>query len=88
MVRPHLNNPHGREAIFAECGARSEERGVVIPPKRRATLQRARKGASRLDFGAQAQNTSLRALPMAIGVRRDSRLGCEPERQNAAHEDC
>jgi len=40
---------------------------VVIPLKRQATQQRARKGASRLGFDALARNTLLRALRMHYG---------------------
>ncbi len=44
----YLSIPLGREAVIAGCDTRSEERGVVVRPKRHATLQRARKGASAL----------------------------------------
>jgi len=49
---------------------------VVVPLKRRATLQRARKGASRMGFDALARTTLLRALQMRYGhsTRRASRL--------------
>jgi hypothetical protein len=49
---------------------------VVIPLKRQATLQLARKGASRMGFDALARNTLLRALQMRYGhsTRRASRL--------------
>jgi hypothetical protein len=69
-------NPYGREALFAGCDARSEKRGVVVPLKRRATPQRARKGASRMGFDALARNTLLRALRMRYGhsTRRVPRL--------------
>jgi len=75
-IRTCLDNPHGREAVFAGCDARSEERSVVIPLKRRVTLQRARKGASRTGFDALARTTLLRALQMRYGhlTRRASRL--------------
>ena len=76
LRRTCLNNPRGREAVFAGCDARSEERGVVVPLERRATPQRARKGASRLGFDALARITLLRALQMRYGhsTRRAPRL--------------
>ncbi len=86
MTRTCLNNPHGREAVFAGCDARSEERGVVVPLKRRATLQRARKGASRIGFDALARNTLLRTLRMRYGhsTRRASRWRCVRIRARAS----
>ncbi len=53
--RSGLNNIDGREAAFAGWAARSEERGVVVPLKRRATKQTACKGASRLGFAPLAR---------------------------------
>ena len=49
---------------------------MVIPLKRQATLQRARKGASRMGFDALGRITLLRALQMRYGhlTRRASRL--------------
>ena len=49
---------------------------MVVPLKRRATLQRARKGASRKGFDALARTTLLRALQLRYGhsPRRASRL--------------
>ena len=49
---------------------------MVIPLKRRATQQRARKGASRMGFDALARNTLLCALQMRYGhsTRRTPRL--------------
>ncbi len=49
---------------------------MVVPLKRRATLQRARKGASRKRFDALARITMLRALQMryAHSTRCASRL--------------
>ena len=49
---------------------------MVIPPERQATLQRARKGASRMGFDALARTTLLRPLPMRKGhaTRRASRI--------------
>ncbi len=79
-------NPHGREADSAGRAARREERTVVVPLKRRVTQQRTGRVASRTGFGAQARNTSLRALPMTNGIGRGSRLVSEPVRRNAAHE--
>ena len=54
----------------------ARSRRVVVPHKRRATPQRARKGASRMGFDALARNTLLRALQMRYGhsTRRASRL--------------
>ena len=48
---------------------------MVVPLKRRVTLQRARKGASRMGFDALARTTLLRALRMRYGhsTRRASR---------------
>lgn len=40
---------------------------MVVPLERRATLQCARKGASRLGFGALARRTLLRALRTRYG---------------------
>ncbi len=79
-ARTHLINPHGREADSAVWAARREERGAVVPHKRRVTPQHARRVASRTGFGAQARNTSLRALPMTVGIGRGSRLVSEPVR--------
>ena len=75
-TRAYLNIPHGREAVFAGCDARSEERSVVVPLKRQATPQRARKGASRLGFDALARATLLRGLRMRYGhsARRAPRI--------------
>jgi hypothetical protein len=81
MNRAHLIKPHGREADSAGCVARREERRVVVPRERRTTRQQARRVASRMGFGAQARNTSLRALQMTTGIRRSSRLVSEPVRQ-------
>jgi hypothetical protein len=49
---------------------------VVVPLKRQATPQRARKGASRLGFDALARTTLLRTLRMRYGhsARRASRI--------------
>ncbi len=76
MVRTCLKNPHDREAVFAGCDARSEERSVVVPLQRGASPQRARKGASRLGFDALARTTLLRALQMRYGysTRRAPRI--------------
>ncbi len=52
----------------------------MIPHKLRVTQQRARRVASRTGFGIQARNTSLRALPMTIGIGRSSPLVSEPVR--------
>ncbi len=65
-VRSCLENPHGREAVFAGCDARSEERSVVVPLKRRATQQRARKGASRLGFDANGPDYFVARLADAL----------------------
>ena len=48
---------------------------MVIPLQRRATRQRARKGASRMGFDALARTTLQRALPRRYGhsTRRASR---------------
>ncbi len=75
LPRTCLNDPRGRDAVFAGCDARSEELSVVNPLKRQATLQRARKGASRMGFDALARTTLLRALQMRYGhsARRASR---------------
>jgi hypothetical protein len=73
--------PHGREADSTRWAARHEERGVVIPRERRVTSQRARGVASRMGFGAQPRNTSLRALQMTAGIRRGPRLVSEAVRQ-------
>ena len=54
LLRTCLAVPRGREAAFAGLDARSEERNVVNPPKRRATQQAARKGASHMGFAAPA----------------------------------
>ncbi len=86
MARTHLTNPHGREADSAGWAARHEERGVVIPHERRVTPQHARRVASRTGFGAQARNTSLRALPMTTAL--DAARASSPNlcARNAAHE--
>jgi hypothetical protein len=81
MIRSHLIPPHGREADSAEWAARRAERAVVIPRERRVTQQGDRRVASRMGFGAQARNTSLRALQMTNGIQRGSRLVSEPVRQ-------
>ncbi len=49
---------------------------MFVPLKRQATLQRARKGASRLGFDALARTTLLRTLRMRYGhsARRASRI--------------
>ncbi len=70
--------PHGREANSAGRAARREERGMVIPPERRVTQQHGRRVASHAGFGPR--NTSLRALPMTIGIGRGSSLVSEPVR--------
>ena len=80
--RTCLKYPHGREAVFAGCDARSEEYGVVVPLRRRAAPQRARKGASRLGFDALARITLLRALRMRYShSTRGARRVSEPVRQ-------
>ena len=85
--RTHLTHPHGREADSAGLAARREERGAVVPHKRRVTPQQARRVASRTGFGAQARNTSLRALSVTIGIGRGSRLVSEPVRPKRGHAD-
>ena len=49
---------------------------MVVPPERRATLQTARKGASRKGFDALPPDFMLRALQMRYGhsTRRASRI--------------
>jgi len=86
MTRTCLKNPHGRETVFAGCDAKSDERSVVVPLKRRATPQRARKGASRLGFDALARTVAR----LANALRPfDAARAAFPSQfvRNAAHED-
>ncbi len=78
IFRTHLMIPHGREADSAGWAVRREERGAVVPHKRRVTPQHARRVASRTGFSAR--NTLLQGLPMTVGIGRGSRLVSEPVR--------
>ncbi len=77
-IRTYLSIPHGREAVFAGCDARSEERGVVVPLKRRVTQQIARRGASLKGFVSLARLQCCSPCECALAIRRGLRRAFEP----------
>ncbi len=78
MVIPHERRVTGQHA--RRVASRTGLIRASYPQPCGPTLGASSKIASGDFVGAQAQNTSLRALPMTVGIGRGSRLVSEPVR--------